>query len=265
MRIAPTEYAGNVMLRGIVHDPTARRMGGVAGHAGLFTTAADLAKFARMLLRGGAPVFKAETVRAMTSVQTPPNVLVRRAGGFDLDSGYSRTRGTIFPLGSYGHTGFTGTILWIDPYSKTFYVFLSNRVHPNGKGMVTALQVALGTLSAKAARVHEKDALPPRPGAAGPPRRAAGEGARRPGKGAPAPAARRRSRLDHARRRRLERHRHPRRGALRAAARDEARRHHEPHRHRPQRQLDHRSPAQRARRRRPRDLFPRARPLRHRR
>jgi uncharacterized protein YbbC (DUF1343 family)/CubicO group peptidase (beta-lactamase class C family) len=164
MRIAPTEYADGVMLRGVVHDPTARRMGGVAGHAGLFTTAADLAKFARMLLRGGAPVFKAETVRAMTSVQTPPNVLVRRAGGFDLDSAYSRPRGTIFPLGSYGHTGFTGTILWIDPYSKTFYIFLSNRVHPNGKGIVTALQVALGTLSAKAARVHEKDALPPRPG-----------------------------------------------------------------------------------------------------
>lgn len=166
-RIAPTEFADGVMLRGVVHDPTARRMGGVAGHAGLFTTAADLAKFARMLLRGGAPIFKSETVAAMTSVQTPPNVLVRRAGGFDLDSGYSRPRGTIFPLGSYGHTGFTGTVLWIDPYSNTFYIFLSNRVHPNGKGVVTALQVALGTLSAKAARVHEKDALPPRPGGEG--------------------------------------------------------------------------------------------------
>jgi uncharacterized protein YbbC (DUF1343 family) len=163
---APTEYADGVMLRGVVHDPTARRMGGVAGHAGLFTTAGDLAKFARMLLRGGAPIFEPETVRAMTGVQSPPNVLVRRTGGFDIDSAYSRPRGTLFPLGSYGHTGFTGTILWIDPYSKTFYVFLSNRVHPNGKGVVTALQVELGTLSAKAAHVHEKDALPPRPGGA---------------------------------------------------------------------------------------------------
>ena len=163
-RIAPTEYADGVMLRGVVHDPTARRMGGVAGHAGLFTTAADLAKFARMILRGGAPILKRATVTAMTSVQTPPNVLVRRAGGFDVDSGYSRPRGTLFPLGSYGHTGFTGTILWINPQSKTFYVFLSNRVHPNGKGMVTALQVALGTLSAKAARVKKHDLLPPRPG-----------------------------------------------------------------------------------------------------
>ncbi|HEY6137406.1 MAG TPA: exo-beta-N-acetylmuramidase NamZ domain-containing protein [Thermoanaerobaculia bacterium] len=163
-RIAPTEFADGVMLRGVVHDPTARRMGGVAGHAGLFTTAADLAKFARMLLRGGAPIFKRSTVTAMTSVQSPPNVLVRRAGGFDIDSGYSRPRGTVFPLGSYGHTGFTGTILWIDPQSKTFYIFLSNRVHPNGKGVVTALQVSLGTLSAKAARVKPKDMLPPRPG-----------------------------------------------------------------------------------------------------
>ena len=163
-RIAPTEYADGVMLRGVVHDPTSRRMGGVAGHAGLFTTAADLAKFARMLLRGGAPIFKRGTVAAMTGVETPPNVLVRRAGGFDIDSGYSRPRGTLFPLGSYGHTGFTGTILWIDPQSKTFYVFLSNRVHPNGKGMVSALQVALGTLSAKAARVQKHDLLPPRAG-----------------------------------------------------------------------------------------------------
>jgi uncharacterized protein YbbC (DUF1343 family)/CubicO group peptidase (beta-lactamase class C family) len=161
---APTEFADGVMLRGIVHDPTARRMGGVAGHAGLFTTAADLAKYARMLLRGGAPIFKRETVEAMTSVQTPPNVLVRRAGGFDLDSGFSRPRGALFPLGSYGHTGFTGTILWIDPTSRTFYIFLSNRVHPNGKGVVTALQVELGTLSAKAAGVRRRDLLPPRPG-----------------------------------------------------------------------------------------------------
>src|SRR4029079_19696163 len=86
-RIAPTEFADGVMLRGTVHDPTARRMGGVAGHSGLFTTAADLAKFARMLLRGGVPVFKRSTVTAMTNVQSPPNVLVRRAAGLDLHSG----------------------------------------------------------------------------------------------------------------------------------------------------------------------------------
>jgi uncharacterized protein YbbC (DUF1343 family)/CubicO group peptidase (beta-lactamase class C family) len=163
-RIAPTEMTDGVMLRGVVHDPTARRMGGVAGHAGLFTTAGDLARYARMLLRGGSPIFRRETVAAMTSVQTPPNVAVRRTGGFDLDSSYSRPRGDIFPIGSFGHTGFTGGFYWIDPYSKAFYVFLSNRVHPNGKGSVLALQRALGTLAAEAAGVEKRDVLPPRAG-----------------------------------------------------------------------------------------------------
>jgi uncharacterized protein YbbC (DUF1343 family)/CubicO group peptidase (beta-lactamase class C family) len=159
-RIAPTEPDEHgAMLRGTVHDPTARRMGGVAGHAGLFTTAHDLARYARMLLHGGAPIFKPETVKMLTSVQSPPNVAVKRTGGFDLDSGFSRPRGELYPIGSYGHTGFTGTILWIDPASNSFYVFLSNRVHPNGKGSVTALQVALGTLSARAAG-YDKPVVP---------------------------------------------------------------------------------------------------------
>lgn len=167
-RIAPTEWANGVMLRGVVHDPTSRMMGGVAGHAGLFSTAADLAKYARMLLRGGSPIFTRETVKKLTSVQSPPNVAERRAGGFDIDTGFSRPRGTLFPIGSYGHTGFTGTILWIDPASKSFYVFLSNRVHPDGHSSVTALQVAIGTASARAthfdfSKVH---GLPPRTGGA---------------------------------------------------------------------------------------------------
>jgi uncharacterized protein YbbC (DUF1343 family)/CubicO group peptidase (beta-lactamase class C family) len=149
-RIAPTEFVDGVMLRGIVHDPTARRMGGVAGHAGLFTTVGDLSKYARMLIRGGSPIFQPNIVKLMTSVQTPPDVAVRRAGGFDFDSGFSRPRGDLFPIGSYGHTGFTGGFFWIDPYSKTFYIFLSNRVHPDGKGNVSALQRTLGTLAARA-------------------------------------------------------------------------------------------------------------------
>jgi uncharacterized protein YbbC (DUF1343 family) len=133
-------------------------MGGVAGHAGLFTTVHDLTLYCRMLLRGGAPIFKVETVNMLTSVVTPSNVAVRRAGGFDIDSSFSRPRGYIFPLGSYGHTGFTGGMMWIDPFSKTFYVFLSNRVHPNGTGDVLRLQVALGTLAAEAARVPREAA-----------------------------------------------------------------------------------------------------------
>ena len=165
-RVAPTEQTPEGMLRGVVHDPTARRMGGVAGHAGLFTTVHDLTLYCRMLLHGGAPIFKTETVNMLTSVATPPNVAVRRAGGFDIDSSFSRPRGEIFPLGSYGHTGFTGGMMWIDPFTKTFYVFLSNRVHPNGTGDVLRLQVALGTLAAEAAGVTRETpgALAVRPG-----------------------------------------------------------------------------------------------------
>jgi uncharacterized protein YbbC (DUF1343 family) len=142
-RIAPTEQTTDGMLRGIVHDPTARNMGGVAGHAGLFSTAADLAKFARAVMKG--TMFPG----AMTQVATPKGVVVLRAGGFDIDSAYSRPRGDLFPLGSYGHTGWTGGMLWIDPSSHTFYIFLSNRVHPDGKGSVVALQRRLGTLVAE--------------------------------------------------------------------------------------------------------------------
>lgn len=138
-RIAPTEDG----LRGVVHDPTARRMGGVAGHAGMFTTVADLAKFARAILDG--KFFP----RAMTEIASPPEVAVHRAAGFDIDSNYSRPRGDLFPQGSFGHTGWTGGFLWIDPSSRTFYVFLSNRVHPDGKGSVVALQHRLGTLVAE--------------------------------------------------------------------------------------------------------------------
>lgn len=154
MRIAPTEMVGkDTMLRGVVHDPTSRRMGGVAGHAGLFTTAQDLGRFARMMLNGGeldgVRVFRAETVAAMTSVQTPEG-LPRRGFGWDIDSPYAGPRGTVFPLGSYGHTGWTGTRIWIDPFSKTSVIFLSNRNHPDGKGGVVSLQGELGNLTAQA-------------------------------------------------------------------------------------------------------------------
>jgi len=155
-RVAPTEQ-----VRGVVHDPTARRMGGVAGHAGLFTTAHDLAQYARMIMTGGAPIFRAGTIRAMTAVVSPANVAVRRAGGWDIDSAYSRPRGDLFPIGSFGHTGFTGGFLWIDPSSRTFYVFLSNRVHPDGKGSVLALQQQLGTLVAES--IHLSGAPAPWP------------------------------------------------------------------------------------------------------
>jgi uncharacterized protein YbbC (DUF1343 family)/CubicO group peptidase (beta-lactamase class C family) len=155
-RIAPTEKIGKEVLRGMVHDPTARRMGGVAGHAGLFTTAADLARFARCMLRegelGGTRILRAETVRLMRSVQSPPAVQARRGLGWDIDSPYAGPRGRHFPVGSFGHTGWTGTSLWMDPYSETFVVFLSNRNHPDESGSVLALRAKLGTLAAEAVR-----------------------------------------------------------------------------------------------------------------
>jgi uncharacterized protein YbbC (DUF1343 family)/CubicO group peptidase (beta-lactamase class C family) len=171
-RIAPTEKAGEEMLRGVVHDPTARKMGGVAGHAGLFTTAADLARYARMFLNegelDGVRLFKPETVRLMTSVRTADDVDARRGLGWDIDSAYSRPRGKLFPLGSYGHTGFTGTCLWIDPFSKTFWILLTSRLHPNGSGNILPLQLALGTYAAMAIDgfdfANAPGALPPRTG-----------------------------------------------------------------------------------------------------
>jgi CubicO group peptidase (beta-lactamase class C family) len=159
-RIAPTEVVDGKPWRGVVHDLTARKMGGVAGHAGLFTTAADLARYARMLLNlgslDGVRIFKPETVRLMTSIQTPPGVSAKRGFGWDIDSAYSGPRGDLFPIGSYGHTGWTGTSLWIDPFSKTFVIFLSNRNHPTEKGSVVALRHTLGTLAAEAVTETKK-------------------------------------------------------------------------------------------------------------
>jgi uncharacterized protein YbbC (DUF1343 family) len=153
-RIAPTEVVNGKPFRGIVHDPTARHMAGVAGHAGLFSTAADLARYARMLLnRGeleGVRIFKPATVDLMTSVQSPPGMAARRGLGWDIDTGYSGPRGSIFPLGSYGHTGWTGTSIWLDPFSRTFVIFLSNRNHPDESGNVGSLRRVLGTLAAQA-------------------------------------------------------------------------------------------------------------------
>lgn len=163
-RVAPTEICtpygwpcagpGAEMLRGTVHDPTARRMGGVAGHAGLFSTADDIARFARMLLHGGeldgVRVLSPLTVARMTSPSTPDDENNVRGLGWDMDSSYSANRGELLPAGSFGHTGFTGTSLWIDPATQVFVVFMSNRVHPDGKGDVTPLRARVATIAASA-------------------------------------------------------------------------------------------------------------------
>jgi uncharacterized protein YbbC (DUF1343 family)/CubicO group peptidase (beta-lactamase class C family) len=164
-RIAPTTLDGSRYLRGIVHDPTSRRMGGVAGHAGVFTTTADVARFARMMLgRGtldGARIFQPETVRLMTSVQSPASLPESRRGlGWDIDSAYAGPRGDHFPVGSYGHSGWTGTSLWIDPFSSSFVILLSNRNHPTEDGNVLPLRRQVGTLAAEAIEGFNFAAVP---------------------------------------------------------------------------------------------------------
>ena len=143
-----------VMLRGVVHDPTARRMAGVAGHAGLFSTAADLAIFARMLLNGGSyngvRILSPLAVDRMISPSTPDSERNVRGLGWDMDSSFSSNRGELLPIGSFGHTGWTGTSMWIDPATRMFVIFLSNRNHPDGKGDVTPLRARVATVAASA-------------------------------------------------------------------------------------------------------------------
>jgi len=150
-KIAPTQYDENEhMLRGVVHDPTARRMGGVAGHAGLFSTADDLSKFAQALLNGGGGILSAMSVEKMTRPEQPPSAPVLRGFGWDIDSPFSSNRGDLFPVGSYGHTGFTGTSLWIDPTTQSYIILLTNAVHPRGKGNAIALRSKVATAVAAA-------------------------------------------------------------------------------------------------------------------
>ncbi|HXF42311.1 MAG TPA: exo-beta-N-acetylmuramidase NamZ domain-containing protein [Pyrinomonadaceae bacterium] len=145
---------GEKILTGFVHDPTAYRMGGVAGHAGLFSTADDLAKYCMMLLNGGLyngqRVLSPQTVALMTAPVVVSEIGATRGLGWDINTGFSSNRGELFPLGSFGHTGFTGTSVWIDPASQTFVIFLSNRVHPDGKGDVTPLRARVATIAASA-------------------------------------------------------------------------------------------------------------------
>src|SRR5437588_1609210 len=184
-RIAPTEkrrsqmnYLGDTgadagpeaeqWLRGQVHDPTSFRMGGVAGHAGLFSTADDLAIFCQMLLKGG--VFKGVRILGPMTIamMTRPHVVAEngsaRGLGWDIATSFSANKGDLFPLGSFGHTGFTGTSIWIDPASDTFVIFLSNRVHPDGKGDVGPLRgrvasiVASSIMDTTVAKAREESA-----------------------------------------------------------------------------------------------------------
>ena len=160
-RIAPTQFddSGH-MLRGVVHDPTARRMGGVAGHAGLFSTADDLALYAQDLLTGFR-ILRPITVEKMSTPQQPANAPSQRGLGWDIDSPFASNRGELLPIGSFGHTGFTGTSLWIDPTTKTYIILLTNAVHPRGGHSVVSLRarVASATVQSLALTVPEAEKL----------------------------------------------------------------------------------------------------------
>ncbi len=153
-RIAPTERdpATGVPFRGVVHDPTARNMDGVAGHAGLFSTGEDLAKFAQTMLNQGklgrTRLFNPLTVQKFTEPQTPTDQPILRGLGWDIDSPYSSNRGELFPIGSYGHTGFTGTSIWIDPTSQTYVILLANAIHPTSRPPLISLRARVSTIVA---------------------------------------------------------------------------------------------------------------------
>ncbi len=160
-RIAPTELLPTMTepLRGIVHDPRARAMDGIAGHAGLFSTAADLSKFAQVLINGGKGadgrrIFGALTVHAMSTPQSPLGQAVLRGLGWDIDSPYSSPRGDLFPLGSFGHTGFTGTSMWIDPGTGSYVILLTNSVHPKLRPAISPLRAKVANVVAGALNVE---------------------------------------------------------------------------------------------------------------
>lgn len=164
-RIAPTEINPDTGLpfRGVVHDPTARYMGGIAGHAGLFTTADDLAKYAEMLLamgeHDGVRVFSPMTVKKFIEPASPADQPILRGLGWDLDSPFSSNRGELYPIGSFGHTGFTGTSMWMDPITNSFVILLTNAVHPKRGKSLSSLRSRLATAVAADFGIKTPDAV----------------------------------------------------------------------------------------------------------
>lgn len=151
-RAAATEQREGRWMCGEVHDPRAHLLGGVAGHAGLFSTAEDLAVYGQMLIQGGqyggATILPEEIVTQMTTAQRVGEGL--RGLGWDMRTGYSSNRGDLFSPRAFGHGGFTGTGIWIDPQLQLIVIFLSNRLHPDGKGTVNPLIGRIGTIAAAA-------------------------------------------------------------------------------------------------------------------
>jgi len=132
------------ILRGVVHDPRAERMGGVAGHAGVFGTAGDLALYAQALI-GKKTILSSDIIEKMTTPQQPPNATEVRGLGWDIDSSFSSNRGALLPVGSFGHTGFTGTSMWVDPYTNTYVILLTNSVLPRNGAALISLRSRVAT------------------------------------------------------------------------------------------------------------------------
>ncbi|MEQ1828849.1 MAG: exo-beta-N-acetylmuramidase NamZ domain-containing protein, partial [Pirellula sp.] len=157
-RAATTEQREGGWMIGQVHDPRAYALGGVAGHAGLFSTATDLAVYAQMMLNQGVyhgvRILGPQTVRTMTAAYDVPKGA--RGLGWDKRTGYSVNRGETMTASAFGHGGFTGTGLWIDPELDLFVIFLSNRVHPDGKGLVNPLIGTIGNIVAASVRKNSK-------------------------------------------------------------------------------------------------------------
>lgn len=158
-RIAPTEERDDQPIRGVVDDPRAYRLGGVAGHAGLFSTAHDLSRFARMLLGQGELDGVRVLSPAAASAMTEPRALGRTLG-FDVNTGYSDARGKLFSPRAFGHGGYTGTSLWIDPERDLFVVLLSNRVHAGPKGTIHPLTSSVGDLAVSAIEREKRGTAP---------------------------------------------------------------------------------------------------------
>lgn len=149
-KTAPADVEAGELIWGKVQDPMARSMGGIAGHAGLFSTAQDLTRFVEMLLAGGTVdghrILRSTSVTAMTAPQSPPGEAALRGYGWDIDSPYSMLFSPFFSPRSYGHTGYTGTAIWIDPETRSFLIVLTNRLHPDGSGSARPLEQRLSAL-----------------------------------------------------------------------------------------------------------------------
>src|SRR5688572_8391338 len=154
-RCAPTEKRNGRFMLGEVHDPRSYALGGIAGHAGLFGTAEDASKWCRMLINGGEldgkRVLSANTIAEMAKMRCLPDGTGCRGYGVDIDTSFSSCRGQRFARGTtFGHTGYTGTMFWVDPVNKVYFILLTNRVHPDGKGDVKELRSKVATVVAEA-------------------------------------------------------------------------------------------------------------------